>query len=343
MTTLREWKPDITREKTGGLAAQGRPCEDLWVATPEAATEEDAFKAEISSLAEELAGVRRAHAKLQQDIFEAAQIQRRLCSPREFEWGDFEVAGEIFPVRHLSGDFFKVLELGDDLGLVLGDIAGKGLTAGIWLTHLMGLIQRCAAQHADPAAAVAATNRELCQDAGEPPLTALFYARIDPLRGELFYCNAGLPAPVLWRQDKSVEKLETGGPMLGAVAGGAFNTGSVTLHPGDMLLIHSDGVTECRNSEDEEFDMERLLAAAGSASGTSANLALFSTLGAVLDFADACSPGDDVTLLVLRRRGEVKSRQSNLGSKDRSSSKANNSAQRPPKSSRGARGSKHVS
>ncbi len=83
-----------------------------------------------------------------------------------------------------------------------------------------------------------------------------------------------------------------------------------------MLIAHSDGVTECRNSEDEEFEMKRLLAAAGAASGGSANQALFSTLGAVLDFANAGSPGDDVTLLVLRRRSEIRGAQSSSSSKD---------------------------
>jgi len=83
------------------------------------------------SVKQELDAVRREQAKLQQAIYEAAQIQRKLCAPRELVWGEFEIAGEIFPVRHLSGDFFKVMELDSALGLTVGDIAGKGLSAGI--------------------------------------------------------------------------------------------------------------------------------------------------------------------------------------------------------------------
>ena len=103
------------------------------------------------SVKAELDAVRSEYTKLQQAIYEAAQIQRKLCAPREFAWHEFEIAGEIFPVRHLSGDFFKVLELDSALGLIVGDIAGKGLSAGIWQAHLMGLIQRCARRHSDPA------------------------------------------------------------------------------------------------------------------------------------------------------------------------------------------------
>ena len=102
--------------------------------------------------------------------------------------------------------------------------------------------------------------------------------------------------------------------MLGAVPEGTYDSGTVQLNLGDMLLAYSDGVTECRNSQGEEFEMDRLSAAANVVSGTSANQALFSTLGAVLDFADACSPEDDLTLLVIRRREGTKTEPS--GNKD---------------------------
>src|SRR5580704_12489895 len=265
-------------------------------------TKREGNTAGIEPVKQQLDAVRGEQAKLQQALYEAAQIQRKLCAPRELVWREFEIAGEIFPVRHLSGDFFKVMELDSALALTVGDIAGKGLSAGIWQAHLMGLIRRSARRHSDPAAAVAEVNAELCQDQDEPPIAALFFARLDPKENELVYCNAGLPAPLLLRHNKTVERLEKGGPMLGALQEAAYGTGSVRLNPGDMLLAYSDGVTECRNSEDEEFEMGRLSAAANAVGGACANQVLFSTLGAVLDFADACPPEDDLTLLVIRRR-----------------------------------------
>src|SRR6266478_952320 len=141
--------------KREGNASQGLPAKAR------------SLTAGVQSVKEELVAVRREQAKLQQAIYEAAQVQRRLCAPRELVWGEFEIAGEIFPVRHLSGDFFKVMQLDSALGLAVGDIAGKGLSAGIWQTHLMGLIRRSAQRHSDPAAAVAEVNAELCQDQDE--------------------------------------------------------------------------------------------------------------------------------------------------------------------------------
>src|SRR6202049_147735 len=182
-----------------GQTAKGRPRKD---------SEKAAGTESAHAIKQQLDAVRREHAKLQQAIYEAAQVQRKLCAPRELVWDDFEIAGEIFPVRHLSGDFFKVMQLDSVLGLAVGDIAGKGLPAGIWQAHLMGLIKRSARRNSDAAAAVADVNRDLCLDQDEPPLTALFFARLDPHSNDLVYCNAGLPAPLVLRQSKTVERLE---------------------------------------------------------------------------------------------------------------------------------------
>ena len=263
----------------------------------------------VRVLEEELATFRHEQSNLCRGIFEAAQIQRRLCAPRQFSSGDFEVAGEIFPVRHLSGDFFKVMELDSALGIVVGDIAGKGLSAGIWLPHLVSLIHRCARAHRNPADAIAQANRELCGGYGEPPLVAVFFARIDLQDGKIVYCNAGLPSPLIFGRDNDrandVVCLDKGGPMLGAMCNATFKIGTVTLHPGYTLIACSDGVTECQNSQDEEFDLTRLSAAAQGARGRSVSQTLFSALGAVLDFADGCPLSDDLTLLVVQREEPI--------------------------------------
>lgn len=336
MMVLTERMLDINRTGPGNhlarqaAGADGRVCAQALAATGSDLSERAQF------LTDELEALRCDQAKLQQAIFEAAQVQRKLCAPRELTWRDFEIAGEIFPVRHLSGDFFKVMELGSALGVVLGDIAGKGLTAGIWHAHLMGLIQRSARSHLNPADAVAEVNHELCHADGAPPLTALFFARIDSRTNELVYCNAGLPAPLLLRHNKTMQRLEEGGPMLGAMKNAAFQTGSITLNAGDMLVAYSDGVTECRNAQDHEFEMKRLTSAARAVSDASARKALFSLLGTVLDFADSCSPGDDLTLLVLRRRDAVKGEQPRSRAKDFSAPQRQPaSVSRPKNSDRG--------
>jgi sigma-B regulation protein RsbU (phosphoserine phosphatase) len=249
----------------------------------------------------ELAELRRQQAAIHRIFFEAAQVQRRLCAPRELRRGDFEIAGEIFPVRHLSGDFFKVFELDGVLGVILGDIAGKGLSAGIWMPHLISLLHSHALSNANPREVLALSNRELCSGCGQPPLVAAFFARIDLQDGAVEYCNAGLPSPLILQRAGEAIKLDEGGPMLGAMPEAAYQPGRARLDPGDTLLAYSDGLTECENAREEEFEIVRLLNSARAFAGGSASQLLFSTLGAVMDFADGRAPTDDLTLLVVRR------------------------------------------
>jgi phosphoserine phosphatase RsbU/P len=277
---------------------KSKDCEQAEVAAPFCAEDQ---RVHILALEKELAGVRREQAAIQRSFFEAAQIQRRLCAPRQLDSSGFQVAGEIFPVRHLSGDFFKVFELGgSSLGIVIGDIAGKGLSAGIWMPHVLSLIHSCARTHSDPGDAIAAANRKLCSGYGEPPLAAAFFARLEE-GGEICYCNAGLPPPVILKRDNGVESLENGGPMLGAMSAATFDTGIATMDKGDTLIACSDGVTECENSREQELGSTGLLKAARAYAHSSASQTLFSIIGSVVDFADGQALRDDLTLLVVQR------------------------------------------
>jgi serine phosphatase RsbU (regulator of sigma subunit) len=254
------------------------------------------------ALEEQLAILRQEHDDLRRTMYEAAQVQRKLCGPRLLRRESFEIASEIFPVRHLSGDFISVFELDSDLVFAIGDIAGKGLYAGMWFTHVVGTIQLQLQALGDPAAAISTINRNLLQTRLELPLTTLFLGRLALNTGKLTYCNAGHP-PALLFHDGCVENLQDGGPLLGVLAGACFVNGQITLLPGDTLLGYSDGVVECRNQNGTEFGPDRLAAAAQGSLGSTAGGILFSVLGAAEDFAASQPREDDVALIVVRREG----------------------------------------
>lgn len=249
----------------------------------------------------ELAALRRNYADVHAAFFEAAQLHRRLCAPRLVRYGDFEIASEIFAVRHLPGDFFTVEEASDGVVLALGDICGKGLAAGMWTTHLVGLVATHTAANSEPRAIVAGMNRDLCRVSQPAPLASLFLARLDPATGQLDYCSAGHPPALLLRADGQLELLSEGGPLLGAVPAASFASGRVEVRHGDVLLAYSDGILESRNNADEEFGSARLEAQLRRAPTGAADAVLFSVLGAVQDFAAARELADDTSLVVLRR------------------------------------------
>lgn len=253
------------------------------------------------ALEDQLAQVRREHDELRRVFFEAAQVQRRLCGPRLLRRGPFEIATEIFPVRHLSGDFISLFEARGDLIFGVGDIAGKGLPAGMWFTHLISMIRLQFDRQDDPATTLAAVNRDLLRTGMELPLTTLFLARLNSKNGGITYCNAGHPPAVLLRANGRLENLRAGGPLLGAMAGTSFVNGTATLESGDTLLGYSDGITECRNAAGADFGGERLLTAAQAACDSGAAATLFSVLGAVEDFAGSQPREDDFALIVVHR------------------------------------------
>jgi serine phosphatase RsbU (regulator of sigma subunit) len=251
-----------------------------------------------------LAALQQDYAELHTAIFEAAQVHRRLCAPRLVHYAGFEIASEIFAVRHLPGDFFTIAETNDGVVLALGDISGKGLAAGMWTTHLVGLVDSHSATTPDPAAIAAGVNRDICRMESGAPLASMFLATLDPGSAVVRYCSAGHPPAFLLRADGKLEKLSEGGLLLGVIPDAAYVSGSFELRAGDVLMFYSDGLIESRNREEEEFGYARLeaqLRRAHAATSTSTDAMLFSVLGAVQDFAAARSLMDDMSLVIVRR------------------------------------------
>ena len=258
---------------------------------------------EVAELEAKLETLQRHYAELNVAIFEAAQVHRRLCAPTLVHYGPFDIASEIFAVRHLPGDFFTVEETPDGMVLALGDIGGKGLAAGMWVSHLAALIRSSTVENSRPEAIVAAVNRDFVRLSSVVPLSSLFVARLDKFSGTLDYCSAGHPPALLLRADERLETLAEGGPVLGVIPFAGFDCGTVQLNAGDALLICSDGILESFNEADQEFGSRRLEAEFRRAHGGSAESMLFSVLGAVQDFAAPRPLTDDMTLVVVTKNG----------------------------------------
>src|SRR2546426_3632461 len=158
-----------------------------------------------------LATLQKDYAELHTAVFEAAQVHRRLCAPRLLRYDDFEIASEIFAVRHLPGDFFAVEETNDGVILALGDICGKGLAAGMWTTHIVGLVSAHTARTSVPEAIVTRVNYDLSIMSPLRPLASLFLAKLDSATGILDYCSAGHPPAFLLRANGKLEPLSEGG------------------------------------------------------------------------------------------------------------------------------------
>lgn len=262
------------------------------------------IKKRRQDLESKLEALQRDYAELHTAIFEAAQVHRRLCAPRLLHYGDFEIASEIFAVRHLPGDFFTVEETSDGVILALGDICGKGLAAGMWTTHVAGLVRAHTARTSRSQTIVTQVNSDLCRMSALRPFASLFLAKLDPVTGVLEYTSAGHPPALLFRSDGKLERLSEGGLLLGVLPDAVYHPGKILLNIGDTLLVYSDGIIESRDKAGREFGNSKLEAQARYALPASADAVLFSVLGAVQDFAGTGPLIDDMSLAVVRRRSE---------------------------------------
>jgi serine phosphatase RsbU (regulator of sigma subunit) len=272
----RNWNPQTPAAAVTAIVTSGTPAQE-----------------KLDSLLQERLDV---HAQL----FEAAQIQRKLSGPRTWQHGNTQFASEVFAAHYLSGDFIVFSHDGPKVLTTIGDIAGKGFAAGMWFTNLAGLLQSYAHPNSDPGRTAAKINRHLCYLRPVAPFVTAFFAQMDCADGTLVYCNAGHFPPILLRADGRTETLDKGGPLLGAVEHAAFESGRVTFAAGDMLVAYSDGAVDCRNSAGEELGVERLLSAAQNAKQPAAHETLVLLLAAIQDFANGSALSDDLSLLVIQ-------------------------------------------
>jgi serine phosphatase RsbU (regulator of sigma subunit) len=254
---------------------------------------------------EDVYALLRERMDLHTQLSDAVQIQRKLSGPRLFRCGDWQFASEVFAARFLSGDFTTFSQHGSKVLAVLGDIAGKGVAAGMWFTHLAGLLQSYGRPDFDPARIAWEMNRHLCYLQPVAPFVTAFFTQIDCELGTITYCNAGHFPPILLHADGRTELLEIGGPLLGALEGAEFQSGELVLEPGDTLVAYSDGVLESRNTAGEEFGLERLTALLQEVRQPSAHATLMMLLAAVQDYASGSPLSDDVSLTLIQRDAET--------------------------------------
>lgn len=241
-------------------------------------------------------------ARLEQEMRIAAEIQQALM-PRAMHAGPhFEAAATSLPCRSIGGDFFDYLQRTDgSLGFALGDVAGKGPPAALLSALVQGVLAAQATALEGPARSVARVNDALIRRAIDARFVTIFYALLRP-DGTLTYCNAGHNPP-LAVTSKGIRRLDAGGPIVGLFDGVPFEEGSVTLSPGEWVIVFSDGVSEALNGAGEEFGDPRLIDAVQANLGGTPAVMLEQIVSAVRRFTAGAPQSDDVTALVVRYRG----------------------------------------
>jgi len=244
------------------------------------------------------------HEKMAQELAFAGQIQASFLPTSLPHITGWQLAAMLKPAHETSGDFYDVLLLPNGhIGLIMADVADKGLGAALFMAMSRTLLRTYAFVYPDrPDLVLLYANQRILTDSHTKLFVTVFYGVLNPHNGELIFANAGHVPPYLIRADPSDETvaLRNTGMPLGVFETATWEMQAIKLEAGDSLILYTDGLTEASNSEDEFFSASRLLAVARASSHESATILQEHILLAAADFTDGYSQTDDLTLMVLK-------------------------------------------
>lgn len=260
-----------------------------------------------------VAAIRIEHARLtlveqseklmESELAQASEIQQSLLPTEAPAYEGYELAGYNLPCRTVGGDYYDFLPYKDGrLGLVVGDVSGKGLPAALLMSSLQARVQMLVETGPDPATAVTILNRNLAERCPLGKFITFFYGLLDPMTGLLRFSNAGHNYPLVIRANGKVEQLSGSGLVMGLFPSVKYDLSEMQLEPGDLLALFSDGVTEASAPDGGEFGEDGLAEFLGAHKSESCAELVRALAEHVRVWCGSPSFADDFTIVLLRRK-----------------------------------------
>jgi serine phosphatase RsbU (regulator of sigma subunit) len=257
------------------------------------------IEAQRRSAADRLEAERRAARELEI----AKQVQARLFPQKLPQFGTLDYAGLCMQAHDVGGDYYDFLTLGEQrLGLIIGDTSGKGIGAALLMANLQANVRSQSAMALDhPERFLRSVNQLFYENTSDSAYATLFLAEYDDRKRSFRYVNCGHYSPLLLRADNTLERLTSTSTVLGLFPEWNCAVEERQLHPGDILALYTDGITETFNAAGEEFGERRLVAALRQNAERSSE----AIIAAIVDEVRGFSPHqqhDDITLIVAKCR-----------------------------------------
>ena len=242
--------------------------------------------------------------RIVQELEIARQVQARLFPQILPAVHGLDYAGVCVQARSVGGDYYDFLDLGAGrLALIVGDIAGKGIAAALLMANLQATLRSQIVGAADsPQRLLASVNRLLFDNTVASAYATLFFADYDSNTGRLLYINCGHVPGLIVRAGGSVERLTSNATVLGLFEDWQGELSSADLGPGDLLVLYTDGVTECEDDCGDDFSQQRLIEAIQNHGSLPSHQLAAAVSNDVLKFSQG-RQFDDLTLIVARKAG----------------------------------------
>lgn len=239
--------------------------------------------------------------RMERELSMARDIQRGLLPESPPAVPGFELATFWQSAREVSGDFYDFIPLPPgDTGVLIADVSDKGAPAALFMAVARSLIRASAVTAATPADALMKANRLIAADAKSGMFVTAFYAVLG--QDGTITCCAGHNPPLIYRAaSASVDRLSEGGVALGVMEDVALENRPVSLAPGDVLFLYTDGFTEATNADGQYFGEDRLRQALQAAGRKCAAEIVDAIWTEFRIFVEPVAPTDDLTLIVVRR------------------------------------------
>lgn len=252
-------------------------------------------------LAEKMAERMEVDRRVARDMEIAREVQSRLFPQFLPPLKTLQYTGTCIQARVVGGDYYDFLDLGAGrLGVVLADISGKGIAAALLMANLQAnLRSRFMVALEDPHQLLQSVNRLFVENSPEDSYATLFYADYDDANHCLRYANCGHNPPLMLRANGDIERLGATATVLGLFTDWNCEVKKVSMGPGDVLVIYTDGVTEALNQAGEEFGEPLLTEVVRSNPHAPVDEMLSAILAEVQRFSGACQ-ADDLTLVIAR-------------------------------------------
>jgi phosphoserine phosphatase RsbU/P len=240
--------------------------------------------------------------RMERELQLGREIQSRLLPVPPSDIAGIELAAQSIPCYEVGGDYYDFLELPDgDLGLVIGDVSGKGVAAALIMSSVQAALRVAAAIEDDLAALVTRLNALIYRNTSGRKYVTFFFGRYTPSTGELRFVNAGHNPPFIASPD-SIEKLDSTGRPIGLLPDSRYEARTVTIPRDATLFLYTDGLNEAADPDEEEFGNERLVETFREMSSKSAAEVPGAVLAKITAFERGAHATDDKTLVVMRRR-----------------------------------------
>lgn len=236
---------------------------------------------------------------LERDLETAARIQAALLPGCELSVPGWDLGYRYRPAGPVSGDYVDLVPAAGGAYLAFGDVSGKGISASILMAHLQAILRGLAAGGSSLAELLVAANRIFCESTLAGHYATAVVGRLDPAGG-LELGNAGHWSPLL-RSRGRVRALPATGLPLGLFCDARYGVERLELAPGDALVLYTDGLSESRNGDGEEYGSERLAAVLERTDGACSADLVETFLADWAAFTGGGAPGDDLTVMAVRR------------------------------------------